>query len=989
VHVWNLGTKDTGDDDGDGDGDDSDMDLDVDLETREGGRRKGPTIVNRKLQFSIDNAHLAECSRVHFLHGEPIMVSASHDNSIKVWIYDTPDGTARLLKSREGHYGHPNKVRYYGGVTQASMHDNASAESCEMLSAGSDGTLRHFNTALEQQNREMSSKVILDKLGMRRRNERLPQCLDFAFCETRQRDWGDLVTVHRNHSNAYVWRYKSRTITDMILRQPNWHNNDKMYSPDRRLFATTVGMSPCGNFAFVGHRSGDVFIYNLQSGLGRGSLPKSAADPYAVVKKGTIASRKATPANVLHSKDQVIQPTWTPMNPKGGGKREGGDMNVTQGGEGWGNVGDNNNNSSDIDSEMRHTKEVRGIFVDLVQGVVVTCGLDGKVIFWDYHSHEALSHLQLDSPQTKLEGCRDAGFVAVVGLDRVVRVLDLSTQRLTRRFEGHSREVSDLAFTPDGRRLLTASTDCTVRVWDMPTGRCLAWLGFDAPIRSIAMSLSGEYLCVAQSGKEGVYMYLDRSLYESVQFWKEPTEPTAVRDAHVTLTDSADTAGTAYSTDPDKSSSSMGDDDGALAAGTEERGEIRAPQGQVVGSTVRESTEQRGLGSLTLSLLPRAYWITLFNLELIKSRNKPKAPPTPKEAAPFFLPTVRKGGGVAASFPTPDEYAKIRSELSAATSGSGSGGGAKRAAASGEEDGDNDEHSEATASASTNKKSRKSKGGDTSSTSMEEEERVMAELAAMGGAWDDDGADDDEWASPPQAVKEPATDQTPAAATSISSSSSRILSKAGKGKGGRKGQSPRTAMPRCKMTAFLLAETAEPSLVTAQNTSNNGTGNNNNNGEEEEDDGPVVPKSKLLDYLKTLPPPAVDLELRALCNGADDEEGVALVARLLAWFVGRLRSGTDFEVLEAYLHRTLVIYADQMVSGGGGGGGGGGSHYPPNGDIGGYSYPPGDAAATTSNLLLPLAQRVAKAHKAGLARLRTLIQGNLCLLKLLAKMPPM
>jgi hypothetical protein len=39
---------------------------------------------------------------------------------------------------------------------------------------GSDKTLRLFNTALEAQNREMSQNVILKKLGLRRRNERLP-----------------------------------------------------------------------------------------------------------------------------------------------------------------------------------------------------------------------------------------------------------------------------------------------------------------------------------------------------------------------------------------------------------------------------------------------------------------------------------------------------------------------------------------------------------------------------------------------------------------------------------------------------------------------------------------------------------------------------------------------------------------------------------------------------------------------------------------------
>ena len=43
-----------------------------------------------------------------------------------------------------------------------------------------------------------------------------------------------------------------------------------------------------------------------------------------------------------------------------------------------------------------------------------------------------------------------------------VRVFDVFTYKLSRRFSGHSREISDMAFAPDGRRLLTASLDSTV-----------------------------------------------------------------------------------------------------------------------------------------------------------------------------------------------------------------------------------------------------------------------------------------------------------------------------------------------------------------------------------------------------------------------------------------------------------------------------------------------------------------------------------------------
>jgi hypothetical protein len=135
----------------------------------------------------------------------------------------------------------------------------------------------------------------------------------------------------------------------------------------------------------------------------------------------------------------------------------------------------------------------------------------------------------------------------------------------------------------------------------------------------------------------------------------------------------------------------------------------------------------------------------------------------------------------------------------------------------------------------------------------------------------------------------------------------------------------------------------------------------------------------LLEHMKTLPPPALDLELRALCNTnvvdpvTADEEGVKLLLTLLQFFESSIAQATDFELLQAYLTRTLVIYSETLLN----------IVMAANGadNNGGHSkrrY--GKAiAASLFNLL--------GAHQQSVQAFRHLLQNNMCLLKLLSGLP--
>ena len=71
------------------------------------------------------------------------MLTTSPDNSMKLWIFDMPDGGARLLRIREGHNAPPLSIRYHGSTGES------------ILSSGEDSSMRVFSTISETLNKSM------------------------------------------------------------------------------------------------------------------------------------------------------------------------------------------------------------------------------------------------------------------------------------------------------------------------------------------------------------------------------------------------------------------------------------------------------------------------------------------------------------------------------------------------------------------------------------------------------------------------------------------------------------------------------------------------------------------------------------------------------------------------------------------------------------------------------------------------------------------
>jgi len=77
----------------------------------------------------------------------------------------------------------------------------------------------------------------------------------------------------------------------------------------------------------------------------------------------------------------------------------------------------------------------------------------------------------------------DGRRLASASWDGTVRLWDPATGTQQAALTGHTREVTAVAFSPDGQLLASAGDDGTVRLWDGRAAGALSLLRLDAPIQ--------------------------------------------------------------------------------------------------------------------------------------------------------------------------------------------------------------------------------------------------------------------------------------------------------------------------------------------------------------------------------------------------------------------------------------------------------------------------------------------------------------------------
>ncbi|KAG0705974.1 Utp21 specific WD40 associated putative domain-containing protein [Suillus ampliporus] len=400
-----------------------------------------------RLLHLIRGAHDGAISALEWVPGQPVLISSGEDNSVKQWLYESPTAVPRLLKFRSGHHAPPHLIRFYG------------EDGKQLLSASADRTLRYISIVRDSRSYEMSQGSLARKattLSKPLASLKFPPITSISYSSTRSKDWDDVLTAHADEMCVRSW-----TVLNKRLGKHTFNSAESSKRKSPAGVVKCVCVTACGNFGLAGSSTGEIHMWNMQSGLKRKSF-KVGSCPQAVIDR--LESSSAT-------------------------------------------------------KKKASERAITGLASDALNRVVIATTSDGTTNFFDFHTCTLDQTMILPTSASSIVLQRDSGLFAVVCDDMVIRIIDIETRRIVRELScGVHGRILDIAFSSDSRWMVAASLDSVIRTFDIPTGQLINAFRTPSVATSIAFSPANDFLATAHVDSVGIFLWANRSQYSEVAF---------------------------------------------------------------------------------------------------------------------------------------------------------------------------------------------------------------------------------------------------------------------------------------------------------------------------------------------------------------------------------------------------------------------------------------------------------------------------------------
>ena len=144
-------------------------------------------------------------------------------------------------------------------------------------------------------------------------------------------------------------------------------------------------------------------------------------------------------------------------------------------------------------SSIHHTGPISGL-ATFLDRYVATAGYDNRVILWDAHTQEALACGHHDHLANQCHFSPDGRLLVSASSDYTARIWSVPDMQLLGIIAVHADDVSKAAFSPDGLQIATSSFDGTLAVSDIYGKFKRRLVGHTGLIENFDWSPDGRYL---------------------------------------------------------------------------------------------------------------------------------------------------------------------------------------------------------------------------------------------------------------------------------------------------------------------------------------------------------------------------------------------------------------------------------------------------------------------------------------------------------------
>lgn len=164
-----------------------------------------------------------------------------------------------------------------------------------------------------------------------------------------------------------------------------------------------------------------------------------------------------------------------------------------------------------------HTAEVHSVSFSPDGRTLASGGWDATIRLWDPATGTHKQTLRRRTDRFSSVAFTPDGQILVSVSGREIRLWDPSTGRPTETLTGrHTDGVSSISFSPDGQALASGSTDTTIHLWEIPSGKYKrALMGHTGSISSVSFSPDGKTLA-SRSGTEIRLWDLSAGIFNTV-----------------------------------------------------------------------------------------------------------------------------------------------------------------------------------------------------------------------------------------------------------------------------------------------------------------------------------------------------------------------------------------------------------------------------------------------------------------------------------------